>query len=536
MIRISQLKVNIDEDKDILPSLIAKKLKIKATDITSYRIYKESIDARRGTVTFVYTVDANIANEESILAKKLPDITTSPDLTYKIPFHFKKPVKERPVIIGFGPTGIFAALLLAESGLRPIVLERGEDVDARVNSVENFFFKGILNPSSNVQFGEGGAGTFSDGKLTTRVKDLRGRKVLEELVVAGAPKEILYTSHPHVGTDLLREVIKNIRKKIVALGGEVHFNVRVDDILIENNQLHGLITDNGKTYKTSYVILAVGHSARDTFELIHDKNIDIQSKPFAVGARIEHPQALVDKAQYKEFANHPKLNAAEYRLTHQSANGRGVYTFCMCPGGIVVPSSSEVGGVVTNGMSEHARDATNANSAILVQVTKEDFNDNHPLAGVEFQRQLEQKAFDLAGSTYKAPAQRVGDYLSNVNSDTTKLGDVLPSYPIGVTMTNLNDLFPSYVNESLKEGLRAFDKKLKGFSMSDAILTGVETRSSSPVRITRDPETLQSISVSGLYPAGEGAGYAGGIVSSAIDGLKCAEALILAIKQLEEVI
>ena len=527
MIRISQLKISIDESKSKLPSLIAKKLKIKVTDILDYRIFKESVDARRGTLTFVYTVDATIRNEASILSKKIPDMTLTPNLNYKMPPKLEVPPTERPVVIGFGPAGMYAALLLAQCGYHPIVLERGGSVDERTHSINKFWQDGILDPESNVQFGEGGAGTFSDGKLTTRVKDLRGRKVLEELVNAGAPEEILYAAHPHVGTDLLRDVVINIRKKIIALGGEIHFNTRVDDFVIRNGQIRGIITNKNQTINSKHIILAIGHSARDTFEKIHNHKIDIAAKPFAVGVRIEHPQALIDQAQYREFAGHPKLGAAEYRLTHQASNGRGVYTFCMCPGGYVVPSSSEPNRVVTNGMSEHARAESNANSAMLVQVQLEDFESDHPLAGIHFQRELESKAFIMGGSNYKAPAQRVADFLACRPS--TSVGTVDPTYALGVKMANLHDLFPKPLCDALAEGLQAFDRKLTGFAMDDGVLTAVESRSSSPVRIVRDAETLQSISLKGLYPAGEGAGFAGGIVSSAIDGLKCAERLIQAL-------
>ena len=524
MIRISGLKIGINDSKEKLPTLIAKKLKINSSAIKNYRIFKESVDARRGTITFVYTIDATIRDETSILSKKIPNVTKTPDLNYKMPPKLDSAPTRRPVVIGFGPAGMYAALLLAQCGYNPIVLERGGSVDERARSVEKFWQNGILNPESNVQFGEGGAGTFSDGKLTTRVKDLRGRKVLEELVNAGAPEEILYRAHPHIGTDLLRNVVVNIREKIIALGGEVHFNTRVDDFIITDKQIHGVVTNKNQVIENNHVILAVGHSARDTFEKLFKHKIDIETKPFAVGMRIEHPQSFIDKAQYKQFAGHPRLGAAEYRLTHQATNGRGVYTFCMCPGGYVVPSSSEPNMVVTNGMSKHARAGANANSAILVQVQLDDYESDHPLAGINFQRKLESKAFIMGGSNYKAPAQRVADFLTNKKSAAD--GTVDPTYFIGIKKANLCDLFPKILYDALAEGLQAFDKKLPGFAMDDAILTAVESRSSSPVRITRQAETLLSTNLKGLYPAGEGAGYAGGIVSSAIDGLKCAEALI----------
>jgi len=523
MIRISQLKIGIDESVDLLSDLIAKKLKIASSEILDYRIFKESVDARRGSVTFVYTVDVTINNEASVLGRGLSNVTQTPDLAYKMPTSVGQAPIEPPVVIGFGPAGMYAALLLAQCGYHPIVLERGEAVDERAVTVDNFWRNGELNPESNVQFGEGGAGTFSDGKLTTRVKDLRGRKVLEELVAAGAPPEILYQAHPHVGTDLLRNVVKNIREKIIQLGGTVRFNTKVEDFELTDGQITAVVTQK-EIIKTKNVILAIGHSARDTFTKLYEHKIEMVAKPFAVGARIEHPQKLINQAQYKEFADHPKLGAAEYRLTHQASNGRGVYTFCMCPGGYVVPSSSEPNTVVTNGMSEHARSEPNANSAVLVQVTLDDFASDHPLAGVEFQRDLESRAFVMGGSDYKAPAQRVGDFLTGQPSES--VGTVEPSFFNGVKMTNLHDLFSKSICDALVEGISAFGKKMTGFDMDDAILTAVETRSSSPIRINRDSETLQSTTVAGLYPAGEGAGYAGGIVSSAIDGLKCAEALI----------
>ena len=524
MIRISQIKIGIEESKDKILGVIAKKLRIPKDAILDYHIFKESVDARRSTVTFVYTVDVTLKEEVAILRKQIPNMTQTPDLEYKLPPKLDTAPTNRPVIIGFGPAGMYAALLLAQCGYNPIVLERGGKVDERVKAIDKFWRDGVLTSESNVQFGEGGAGTFSDGKLTTRVKDLRGRKVLEELVSAGAPEEIRYTAHPHVGTDLLRNVVVNIREKIISLGGEIHFNTRVDDFVITDGQITGVVTNKNQTINSNHVILAIGHSARDTFEKIYEHHIDIVAKPFAIGVRIEHPQELINKAQYKEFAGHPKLGAAEYRLTHQASNGRSVYTFCMCPGGYVVPSSSEPNMVVTNGMSKHARSEPNANSAILVQIKLEDFESDHPLAGIHFQRKLESKAFIMGGSDYKAPAQRVADFLANRRSDV--IGTVDPSYFIGVKMANLHDLFPKSICDALSEGLQAFDKKIPGFAMDDTILTAIESRSSSPVRITRDSQTLQSTNLKGLYPAGEGAGFAGGIVSSAIDGLKCAEMLI----------
>jgi len=524
MIRISQIKISIEEPIEKVKEIVLKALNLEESDLLEYRIYKQSIDARRrGKLEFVHTVDIAVANEAAILNRNIPNVTQTPQVDYIMPSSGTTPMKHRPVVIGFGPAGMFAALLLAQKGYRPIVLERGEAVDERVKAIDEFWTKGNLAPNSNVQFGEGGAGTFSDGKLTTRVKDLRGRKVLEELVAAGAPEDILYMAHPHVGTDLLRGIVKNMREEIIRLGGEVRFNCQVKDFLIEDGKLVGVQIPSGKL-ETNHAILAIGHSARDTFFKLYDRHVDMTAKPFAVGVRIEHPQYVINDAQFKEFSGHPKLGAAEYRLTHKASNGRGVYTFCMCPGGLVVPSSSEKGRLVTNGMSEHARDEANANAGLLVTVGPDDFGSDHPLAGVEYQRRLEEKAFGLGGSNYVAPAQLVGDFLKGQQSK--KIGSVEPSYALGVKMTNLNRLFPDEILDPMREALKAFDRKLKGFAMDDAIMTAVESRSSSPVRIERSSETFQSPTAAGLYPSGEGAGFAGGIVSAGIDGLKCAQAII----------
>ena len=531
MIRITQIKISIDEPVSKVKSLVLKKLRLQESDLLDYRIYKESIDARhRGEIDFIYTVDIKLKDEARILSKKIKNVSLAPELDYVNPVIGSKKMLHRPVVIGFGPAGMFAALLLAQNGYRPIVLERGQAVDERVKSIDKFWLEGKLNPKSNVQFGEGGAGTFSDGKLTSRVRDLRGRKVLEEFVQAGAPEDILYKAHPHVGTDLLRDIVKNIRKQIIELGGEVHFDAQVEEFLIEDEELQAVKLADGNIIKTNQAILAIGHSARDTFSELYDKGVTITAKPFAVGVRIEHPQSLINKAQYKEFADHPRLGAAEYRLTYKASSGRGVYTFCMCPGGLVVPAASEEGGLVTNGMSEHARDQKNANSGLLVQVFPEDFPTDHPLAGVEFQKELEHKAFELGGSNYQAPAQLVGDFLDGKASKA--MGTVEPSYALGVKPTNLESLFPGYITQSMREAIVGLDKKMHGFALSDAVMTGVESssivesRSSSPVRINRDEENYQSVSTKGIYPSGEGAGFAGGIVSAGIDGLKCAESMI----------
>ena len=525
MLRITQIKLSIQDDVSAVKLQVAKKLKIKPKDILSLSIYKESIDARkRGEINFIYTVDITVVDEHKFLTGKFKHVALTPELAYQNPQKGVKQLTSRPVVVGFGPAGMYAALLLAQMGYKPLVLERGEAVDERVQSIDAFWQKGKLNPKSNVQFGEGGAGTFSDGKLTSRVKDLRGRKVLTELVNAGAPEEILYKAHPHVGTDLLRDIVKNIRKEIIKLGGEVRFDTQVKQVNLEQQQLKSLTLNSGEVIDVQQAIFAIGHSARDTFRELYEAGVMMTAKPFAVGVRVEHPQAVIDKAQYKEFAGHKRLGAAEYRLTHKAKNGRGVYTFCMCPGGLVVPSASETGYLVTNGMSEHARNQQNANSGLLVQVFPSDFASDHPLAGIEFRRELEKKAFELGGGTYQAPAQLVGDFLKGQPSK--EMGTVTPSYALGVKPTDLTELFPDYISDALKDGLLGLDKKLHGFAMLDAVMTGVESRSSSPLRINRDENTFQSVSTKGIYPSGEGAGFAGGIVSAAIDGLKCAEALI----------
>ncbi|MDR1606121.1 MAG: NAD(P)/FAD-dependent oxidoreductase [Streptococcaceae bacterium] len=529
MLRLTQIKLSIHDDLSAIQQQVLKRLRIQPSDLLELRIYKESIDARKaGDIYFIYTVDVGVKDETKFLTGKIKHLAPTPDLAYQAPKlkHGTQPLTHRPVVIGFGPAGMYAALLLAQQGYRPLVLERGEAVDDRVRSIEAFWQQGQLNPNSNVQFGEGGAGTFSDGKLTSRGKDLRGRQVLAELVKAGAPEEILYQAHPHVGTDLLRDIVKRIRQEIIALGGEVRFQAQVKQFKSVSGRLQAVVLTSGELIETEQAILAIGHSARDTFSELDAAGVEMTAKPFAVGVRIEHPQTVIDQAQYKTFAGHARLGAAEYRLTYKASNGRGVYTFCMCPGGLVVPSSSEAGHLVTNGMSEHARDQKNANSGLLVQVFPEDFGSAGALAGIDFQRALEQKAFALGGGTYQAPAQLVGDFLKGQPS--TAMGSVTPSYALGVVPTDLTRLFPDYITAALKEALIGLDHKLHGFAMADAVLTAVESRSSSPLRINRDQTSLQSVSVKGLYPSGEGAGFAGGIVSAAIDGLKCAESLISA--------
>ena len=523
MLRVTGIKITIDQKEKDLKNALLKKLKINESDLIEYRIYKESIDARkRDQLYFVYTIDVDVKNEDKVIKKcKSNDITVTPNMEYQYVHKGDIKLNNPPVIIGFGPAGLFAGLILAEMGYCPIILERGKNVDDRAKDVEHFWKTGELVVDSNVQFGEGGAGTFSDGKLTTQIKDPRCRKILEEFIEAGAPEEILYSSKPHVGTDILQYVVKNIRKKIISLGGEVFFESKATDFIIDDGKVSGVQINKGTVIDAQAVVVAVGHSARDTFEAIYESGLEINQKPFSIGVRIEHPQEIINQSQYGTFADHPRLGAADYKLVHHCKNGRSVYTFCMCPGGTVVASASEEGGVVTNGMSEHARDKENANSALLVGVGPEDFGSDHPLAGMYFQRKLEQKAFVEGGSNYHAPAQLVGDFLDGKPS--TSLGKVNPSYTPGIKPTDLKNCLPTYVVEAFKEALVELDKRLKGFGMKDAIMTGVETRSSSPIRIVRD-ENLES-NIHGIYPSGEGAGYAGGIVSAAVDGIKIAEAI-----------
>ncbi|WP_434798147.1 NAD(P)/FAD-dependent oxidoreductase [Terrisporobacter vanillatitrophus] len=525
MLRVSNIKISINDDKSKILKLVLNKLKIKENELIKYHIFKESIDARKkGKIDFVYTVDVELKNEQKLLKNAPKDVVEVKQPSYIDIKHGSNKMNHRPVVVGSGPAGLFASLLLAQRGYNPLLIERGLDVDERTKDINNFWNNRIFKNNSNVQFGEGGAGTFSDGKLTTRIKDIRCRKVLEELVNFGSPDEILYSHKPHVGTDILKNVVKNIREEIKKLGGEVRFNSQVTDIEVENDSIKAVIVNNEERIECDHVIFAVGHSARDSYEMLYSKGVKIIQKPFAIGARIEHPQVLINKSQYKEFYDHPRLGAADYRLIEHTSNGRTAYSFCMCPGGTVIASASNEFEVVTNGMSEHARDKVNANSAFLVNVTPEDFGSTHPLAGIEFQRKYEKLAYELGGNNYNAPMQLVGDFLND--KITTDIGKVEPSYKPGVTGTDLRECLPEFVASTMKEALLSLDKKLNGFAMHDAVLTGVETRSSAPVRIVRDEETLQSVSTKNLYPCGEGAGYAGGIVTAAVDGIKCAEKII----------
>ena len=479
----------------------------------------------------VYTLDVDVADEAQLLQRFSDErhIKLTPDTEYKFVAHAPENIKTRPVIIGTGPCGFMAGLLLAQMGFKPLILERGKEVRQRTKDTWGLWRDHKLNPESNVQFGEGGAGTFSDGKLYTQIKDPRhlGMKVLREFVKAGAPEEILHISKPHVGTFRLVSMVEKIREEIVSLGGEFRFDSRVTDIDIDDGQVRGVVLDGGEHIESDHIILAIGHSARDTFDMLYRRGVYIEAKPFSIGFRIEHPQSIIDQCRYGKFAGHPDLGAADYKLVHHCKNGRSVYSFCMCPGGTVVAATSEEGAVVTNGMSQYSRNERNANSGIVVGITPEDFPDDKPLAGIELQRELESRAFVLGGSNYDAPVQLLGDFLKAQPS--TELGSVQPSYTPGVHLTDLSSALPDYAIEAIREALPAFERKIKGFAMDDAVLTGVETRTSSPVRIKRNRDDYQSLNTKGLYPAGEGAGYAGGILSAAVDGIEVAEAVALSI-------
>lgn len=530
MLRLTEIRLPLDHSEADIRVAISTYLAIPANDIINYTIFRRGVDARKShSIVFIYTLEIEVADEAKLLSQfeNDPRLRTAPDTSY----HFvarapEKQLSTRPVIIGMGPSGLFAGLILAQSGFRPIILERGKAVRERTKDTFDLWRKGILDPESNVQFGEGGAGTFSDGKLHTQIKDRKhyGRKVLEELVKAGAPPEIMYISKPHIGTFKLVGILEKMRADILALGGEIRFQSRVDDIDVEDGQVRGVVLSNGERIATNYLVAAIGHSARDTFEMLCNRGIYIEAKPFSMGFRIEHPQSLIDRGRYGKNAGNPLLGAADYKLVHHASNGRSVYSFCMCPGGTVVAATSEAGRVVTNGMSQYSRKEQNANSGIVVGISPEDYPGG-PLAGIEFQRFWESRAFELGGGNYHAPGQLVGDFLNGQTS--TAFGSVQPSYTPGVKLGDLSDALPEYAITAIREALPAFAKKIKDFDLADAVLTGVESRTSSPVCLKRNTDDLQSINTKGFYPAGEGAGYAGGILSSAVDGIKVAEAVIL---------
>ena len=543
MLRISELKLPLDHAPEALAALIARTLDVPLEAIASHTVFKRSFDARKADLLTVYIADVQLADaglEAALLARHAahPHIQSAPDMRYTPPAQASEGAP-RPVVIGFGPCGIFAALMLAKMGFKPIVLERGKTVRQRTRDTWGLWRKSVLNPESNVQFGEGGAGTFSDGKLYSQIKDPRflGRKVMEEFVKAGAPPEILYVAHPHIGTFKLVKVVENIREQIVSLGGEIRFEQRVTDVQIEDGpsgkQLRGLTvldqaTGTSSELRADHVVMALGHSSRDTFSMLHARGVHIEAKPFSIGFRVEHPQGLIDRARWGRHAGHPLLGAADYKLVHHASNGRSVYSFCMCPGGTVVAATSEPGRVVTNGMSQYSRNERNANAGIVVGIDPRDFpgwtaeTAGDALAGIALQRELESNAFVLGGGDYRAPGQLVGDFIAGRPS--TALGSVTPSYKPGVTPTDLHQALPAYAIEAMREAFPAFGRKIKGFDLHDAVLTGVETRTSSPIRITRGDD-FQSLNVRGLYPAGEGASYAGGILSAGVDGIKVAEAV-----------
>ncbi len=527
MIRLTELRLPLEHTPDALTAAVLQRLALKSADLLRLHIHKRSPDARKkSALQFVYSLDLEVTDEAAVLARFVGDthIKPTPDMAYRFVAQAPENLQLRPVVVGFGPAGIFAALILAQSGFKPLVLERGKKVRERTKDTWDLWRKHTLHPESNVQFGEGGAGTFSDGKLYSQIKDRRhlGRKVLTEFVKAGAPEEILYVNRPHIGTFRLVSMVEKMRAEIEALGGEIRFEARVEDLRIEAGQVRGVALADGTEIRADHVVLALGHSARDTFEMLHRRGVFMEAKAFAVGFRIEHPQALIDRARYGNFAGHSLLGAADYKLVHHATNGRDVYSFCMCPGGQVVAATSEPGCVVTNGMSQYSRAERNANSGLVVNVAPADFGGEGPLAGIAFQRRWEQRAFELGGGNYDAPGQRVGDFLAGRPS--THLGAVVPSYQPGVRPTDLATALPDYVIAAMREAIPAFDRQIRGFALDDAVLTGVETRTSSPLRITRGADG-QSLNVRGLYPAGEGAGYAGGILSAGVDGIGVAEAI-----------
>ena len=549
MLRLTNIKLPLNHVEQALEEAVLEKLAITKEQLVKINLFKRGYDARKkATIFLMYTLDVETTQDKVLLEKfaKDNDVKETPDMAYKFVAQAPEKLQHRPVVIGMGPCGLFTGLILAQMGFKPIILERGQDVRQRTKDTFGFWRKKILNTESNVQFGEGGAGTFSDGKLYSQVKDKKhySRKVLHEFVDAGAPEEILYVSKPHIGTFKLVTMVEKMRATITELGGEIRFGERVDKIHFEEidkelpteieakyqaKKVTGLTLESGEVIQTSHVALAIGHSARDTFSMLNKAGVFIKAKPFSVGFRIEHEQSVIDEARFGDNAGNKILGAADYKLVHHCKNGRSVYSFCMCPGGTVVAAASEEGRLVTNGMSQYSRHERNANSAIVVGIEPSDYSEDgaqtNVLAGIEFQRKLEEKAFLMGGESYDAPVQLVGDFLAG--RKTGEHGQVIPSYKPGVTYCDLSEALPAYAVDAIREALPAFEKKIKGFSMNDATLTAVETRTSSPIQITRDKDTLASLNIEGLYPAGEGAGYAGGILSAGIDGIKVAEAMAL---------
>ncbi|MGH8086365.1 MAG: NAD(P)/FAD-dependent oxidoreductase [Lysobacter sp.] len=544
MLRLTDLKLPLDHPEPALAEAILARLDIGREELTGYTVAKRSYDARRrGGIVLIYSVDVETPREAEILqreatanAKPTPaKVAPTPDTAYKFVACAPAQLPLRPIVVGFGPCGLFAGLVLAQMGFRPIILERGKAVRERTRDTWGLWRNKVLNPESNVQFGEGGAGTFSDGKLYSQIRDPRhhGRKVLDEFIKAGAPEEIAYVSKPHIGTFRLVSMVEQMRATIESLGGEIRFGQRVDDLVVETDaagsrQVRAVVLADGSELRADHVVMALGHSARDSFAMLHARGVFVEAKPFSIGFRVEHPQSLIDRARFGPQAGHPLLGAADYKLVHHCRNGRSVYSFCMCPGGTVVAAASEPGRVVTNGMSQYSRNERNANAAIVCAITPEDFapHGDGPLAGIALQRHWEARAFELGGGEYEAPAQLVGDFVRGEPS--TGFGAVLPSYTPGVRLGDLGQSLPDYAIDAIREALPAFDKQLRGFGMNDAVLTGVETRTSSPVRITRGVDG-HSLNTRGLFPAGEGAGYAGGILSAGVDGIKAAEAVALSI-------
>ena len=530
MLRLNEVKLPLNHSEEELHTAVADRLSIKVEELLHCEVFRRAVDARkRSAIQLTYSLDVEVKDEPAVLngnekLRQSGRIALSPDTTYHFVTKAPQQLQGRPVVIGTGPCGLFAGLLLSQMGFKPIILERGKIVRERTKDTWGFWRKSHFKPESNVQFGEGGAGTFSDGKLYSQIKDKRylARKVLTEFVKAGAPEEILYVAKPHIGTFRLVSIVEKMRASIESLGGEFRFQNQVTDLVVENKRVTGVKLANDELISSDHVVLAVGHSARDTFRMLQDRGVYVEAKPFSIGFRIEHPQTLIDGVRWGESAGHELLGAADYKLVHHCKNGRSVYSFCMCPGGTVVAATSEEGHVVTNGMSQYSRKERNANAGIVVGITPDEDYPGDALAGIDFQRRWEVAAFKAGGENYKAPAQKVGDFLAGRPS--TDLGSVIPSYTPGITMTDLSSCVPAYAVEAIREAIPAFDRKIKGYAMKDALLTGVETRTSSPIRIKRNAE-YESINTGGLYPAGEGAGYAGGILSAAVDGIEVAEAV-----------